>query len=207
MKRVIVVGAFMSAVLVPAAAGAAAANPGVGSRATSRPPGTRVSAPVRQGWTSPYVAASSRAQANRILAAVHRAAAVGDRLARFDGLTVRYGPCTLKPGSVYPRKYYDHRAVGFKPKTTCDIPVGRIHMVSHLRYAWYAWWFRAGPYFRSTAWGPAALALTQKKIHYYCTGWTKTTWAGETDGTITFRGRKYYATAYPTVRQLDCEAG
>lgn len=143
--------------------------------------------------------ADSPAEAEQVLDALE----TGDSSMGVSAASVQYGPCVLYPSVIYLRKSTDYTAVGFKPYTTCSVPVTSIHHDSDLRYKWYLWWRKAGTWSGGNRY---VASYTQKNIAYTCKGTNSTTWGGTTLGTIVYGGKTYYARVYPPQNKLACKA-
>ena len=115
-----------------------------------------------------------------------------------------YGPCELRPGTVYLRSSYARKAVGAKPKTFCTVRVSSIHHSTTLYWRWFLWWRGGTTTFSGGNFDERSFA--SKNVAIRCLGRRTTQWAGTTTGTITYRGRTYYARVYQEPRALPCGA-
>lgn len=143
---------------------------------------------------SPYVQASSPAQAIEILDAL-RSPQTASPAAKQAAAVAQYGPCTLNPSVLHLRTSGGRNTLGTKPTTDCSVPVTSIRHNTELRYKWLLvfWWLAAsypGPG------NQGERRYEQKNVEWQCNGTDSTTWAGTTLGTIVYGGQTYYARVY-----------
>lgn len=162
----------------------------------------RVTGP-RAGTTSPYVEASSPAEAMKILNALQSPQTASPSAKAAAG-EVKYGPCVLYPTVIYLRTSGGGNTLGAKPYTKCSVPVTSIHHDTQLRYQWLWFWWRKADSYSGGNTGEAN--YTQRKVEWTCQGKDSTTWAGSTLGTIVYKGETYYALVYQTPVTKDCGA-
>lgn len=96
------------------------------------------------------------------------------------------------------------KTLGYKPKTTCDVPVTSIRHDTDLRYRWFFWWWLADSYPGPGNKGQSS--YEQKNVDWFCNGTDETSWAGTTVGTIVYGGETFYARVYPTPVVKECGA-
>jgi hypothetical protein len=148
---------------------------------------------------SPYVQASSPAQAMDILNAL-QSPQTASPAAKAAAVEVHYGPCTLKPGVIYMR---NSGGLGAKPITDCTVPVTSIRHDTDLKYHWLLWWWDAASY---PSGNNGQARLEQKNVQWHCNGNDSTTWAGTTVGTIVYGGETFYARVYQGETDQPCGA-
>ena len=157
----------------------------------------------RDSVSSQYVEASSPEEADAILTQLELSASSSsaDSLETAAALSVRYGPCTLYPSTVYLRASSNYGAVGAKPYTKCTVPVTSIKHSTDLRYKSFIWWRLATT---KTGGNYGVASYTQKNVEYYCKSKEQSGWSGTTLGTIVYGGRTYYARVYQAAVSLSC---
>lgn len=154
-------------------------------------------AATKTSTASPYVKASSPAQAMEILNAL-QSPQTASPAAKVAAGEAQYGPCTLKPSRVYMRS---SGGMGAKPVTECTVPVSSIRHQTDLRYEWLTFWWLQDSY---PAGNSGLARLEQKNVQWACNGDDSTTWAGTTVGTIVYGGQTYFARVYQIPRDLAC---
>lgn len=152
---------------------------------------------------SPYVQASSPAQAMQILDAL-RSPETANPSDQALAANARYGPCTLNPSVIHLRTSGGKKTLGAKPVTECSVPVASIRHDTDLRYKWWLWWSLADSYPGPGNQGQKR--YEQKNVAWRCDGTDSTTWAGTTVGTIVFGGETFYARVYQEPVDKDCGA-
>lgn len=148
---------------------------------------------------SPYVKASSPAQAMEILDALESPQTASPS-AKAAAASVQYGPCTLYPTLIYLRT---SGGLGAKPYTDCTVPVSSIRHNTDLRYQWLSWWRLAASYPGGNS---GEKRYEQRNVQWQCHGTGSTMWAGTTLGTIVYGGKTYYARVYQNPTTKDCGA-
>jgi hypothetical protein len=112
--------------------------------------------------------------------------------------------CELHPSQVYLRTSSNKEAVGFKPYTTCKVPVQVIRQKSRLnKYRFFG--LRTGtvgPEFSVDNSGEDS--LTQRNIEVMCTNTKKTTWFGVVQGQVVENGHTYYQQVRTKDEPLAC---
>ena len=153
-----------------------------------------------------YVEADSPEEAQRIFEQLDSGippASMGGAASMGAAARVDFAPCELYPTRVYRRTSSGWQAIGFKPYTVCDVPVASIRHNSELRYKQLVWWrtkiTRSGG-------NSDEARYTQRNIEYYCVGTKSTTWRGNTQGAITWRGKTYYTRVYTAPKTENCKA-
>ena len=95
-------------------------------------------------------------------------------------------------------------SVGFKPLTTCSVPVTSIHHRSKLTYRFLLEWRQAGPEWKGDNVGQRK--LYSKGLEYRCRGTRETQWRGTTLVAVVYEAQTYYGVATTPIRTLPCSA-
>lgn len=153
-----------------------------------------------------YVVADSPEEANAIFDAIE---SDPSSTHRYD---IQVGPCTLSSTYVYRRRSGGYNAIGFKPKTVCDPPVGEIRHESHIEYqddvvdTLFGQWNFLHPIFpdRKAGW---VSKLHSLGIFRPCNGtswYDATTYRGRTLGIVRFNGKTYFARLITPPARIEC---